>query len=125
MYSANEPVCDCVHSEAVERAKRMMLPDEVIYEIADFYKMFADSTRVKILYTLLEQEMCVGDLVTALDMTQSAVSHQLKALRQNGLVKYRREGKTVYYSLDDEHVSSLMRQGLEHVKHRFGGKADE
>lgn len=109
---------DPAENAAVRIAREKMLGDELIYDVADFYKMFADSTRIKILYTLLEQELCVGDLVLALNMTQSAVSHQLKTLRQSGLVKFRKDGKTIYYSLDDEHVSVLLTQGLEHVKHR-------
>ncbi len=117
----DNPVCDCTHADAVEQARQLMLDDELVYDIADFFKIFGDSSRVKLLYTLLEQELCVGDLVAALGMTQSAVSHQLKTLRISGLVKYRKDGKTVYYSLDDEHVSVLLRQGMEHIKHKKGG----
>ena len=98
---------------------------DLIYDnIADFYKLFGDPTRIRILYTLLENELCVGCLATALGMTQSAVSHQLKILRQGSLVKCRKDGKNTIYSLDDSHVVTLLRQGLEHVKHRrqvYGG----
>lgn len=104
--------------DIVQDAKENMLSDELIYDVADFFKIFGDSTRIKILYTLLDREMCVGDLVEALDMNQSAVSHQLRVLRQNDLVKFRKDGKTVIYSLDDEHVSGLLEQGLCHIIHK-------
>lgn len=96
------------------------LKEEFIYDVADFFKVFGDSTRIKLLHLLLECEMCVGDIADRLDMTQSAVSHQLRVLRQNDLVKYRKEGKTVYYSLDDSHVENVLRQGIEHIKHKKG-----
>ncbi|MBR1738593.1 MAG: winged helix-turn-helix transcriptional regulator [Firmicutes bacterium] len=115
--------CECSHKEIVSKAKREALSDAVIYDLADVFKVFGDSTRIKILYALLNQEMCVGDLVEALDMTQSAISHQLRVLRQNDLVKYRKEGKAVIYSLDDEHVSVLLQQGLCHIMHK--NKYDE
>lgn len=100
------------------KQNRGLLRDEVIYDIADFYKVFGDSTRIKILYMLLEAELCVGDLVEKLAMNQSAVSHQLRVLRQNDLVKFRKDGKTVYYSLDDEHVEKLLQEGREHILHK-------
>ena len=93
------------------------MSEEICDSIADFYKLFGDTTRIKILYALLESELCVGCLASTLGMTQSAVSHQLKILRQGNLVKCRKEGKNTIYSLDDSHVSTLLRQGLEHVKH--------
>ena len=96
------------------------LKEEFIYDVADFFKVFGDSTRIKLLHLLLEREMCVGDIADRLDMTQSAVSHQLRVLRQNDLVKFRKEGKTVYYSLDDSHVENVLRQGIEHIKHKKG-----
>jgi ArsR family transcriptional regulator len=96
------------------------LKEEFIYDVADFFKVFGDSTRIKLLHLLLEREMCVGDIADRLDMTQSAVSHQLRVLRQNELVKYRKEGKTVYYSLDDSHVENVLRQGIGHIKHKKG-----
>ena len=97
-----------------------MPPDELIYYIADFFKVFSDSTRVKLLWALRPGEMSVGDIAAALSMTQSSVSHQLRVLRQNNIVKFRRDGKTVYYSLDDEHVSMLLEAGIEHIKHLRG-----
>ncbi|MFR4986895.1 MAG: ArsR/SmtB family transcription factor [Lachnospirales bacterium] len=95
------------------------LSDEIIYDMADFFKVFSDSTRVKILYALLKSEMCVGDLVKALDMNQSAISHQLRILRQNNIVKFRKEGKAVIYSLDDSHVFEILSQGLSHLLHKI------
>ncbi|HCT64639.1 MAG TPA: transcriptional regulator [Lachnospiraceae bacterium] len=94
------------------------LKEEFIYDVADFFKVFGDSTRIKLLHLLLEREMCVGDIADKLDMSQSAVSHQLRVLRNNDLVKYRKEGKTVYYSLDDSHVENVLRQGIGHIKHK-------
>jgi len=94
------------------------LSEEIIYDIADFFKVFGDSTRIRILYTLLECELCVGDLTQKLNMNQSAVSHQLRVLRQNDLVKFRKDGKTNYYSLDDSHVRDLLQRGLEHIQHK-------
>jgi ArsR family transcriptional regulator len=94
------------------------LNEEVIYDIADFFKVFGDSTRIRILYTLIDHEMCVSELVQKLNMNQSAISHQLRVLRQNDLVKFRKDGKTVYYSLDDSHVTVLLQQGLEHILHK-------
>ena len=113
-------ICTCVHKDVVERVKKESLSEELIYDIADFFKVFGDSTRIKILYALLGGEMCVGDLVEALDMTQSAVSHQLRVLRQNDLVKFRKEGKAVIYSLDDEHVNLLLQQSMCHIIHKKG-----
>lgn len=93
------------------------IDDELIYEVADFFKVFGDSSRVKLLGLLLQTEMCVTDIAEKLDMSQSAVSHQLRVLRQSRLVKYRREGKTVYYSLDDEHVEDILKEGIAHIIH--------
>lgn len=91
--------------------------DELIYEVADFFKVFGDSSRLKLLDLLLQEEMCVTDIALKLDMSQSAVSHQLRVLRQSRLVKYRRDGKTVYYSLDDEHVENILKEGIVHILH--------
>ena len=89
-------------------------------ELADFFKIFGDGTRIRILQLLLAGEKNVGELAEALDMSQSAVSHQLRILRQNDLVKYRKEGKTVFYSLDDEHVRVVLEQGMTHIRHKRG-----
>ncbi len=91
--------------------------DELIYEAADFFKVFGDSSRLKLLNILLQEEMCVNDIADKLKMSQSAVSHQLRVLRQSRLVKYRRDGKTVYYSLDDEHVEDIIKEGIAHILH--------
>ena len=105
----------CVHKDAVLRVQKK-LPEEVLLkELADFYKVFGDSTRIKILCVLLESEMCVCDIAQLLGMTQSAISHQLRVLKQMKLVKNRREGKTVYYSLSDGHIQTIISQGMEHI----------
>lgn len=114
----NNNLCDCFDINKVNKIKKDALSEELIYDMADFFKVFSDSTRLKILYTLWQSEMCVGDLVVALDMTQSAVSHQLRVLRQNNLVKFRKEGKAVIYSLDDNHVFEILSQGLSHLLHK-------
>ena len=103
------------HGEVVETVQEQMPDEELLYELADFFKVFADSTRIKILYALLQNEMCVCDLSTLLNATQSAVSHQLRMLKQMHLVKYRREGKTVYYSLSDDHIQTILNQGFSHI----------
>jgi len=113
-------VCDCdvIHAEIVEDVTKHMPEDEELYDLADFFKVFGDSTRIKMLWALDRAEMCVCDLAVLLNMTKSAISHQLKTLRQEKLVKYRREGKNVFYSLQDEHVKNLLEIGLEHIKER-------
>lgn len=93
---------------------------EFIQEMAEFFKIFGDGTRIRVLQTLMEGEKNVGDLAEALEMSQSAVSHQLRVLRQNDLVKYRKEGKVVFYSLDDEHVENVLQQGMAHLRHKRG-----
>ena len=93
---------------------------EFIHEMAEFFKIFGDGTRIRILQTLLEGEKNVGDLAEVLEMSQSAVSHQLRVLRQNDLVKYRKEGKVVFYSLDDEHVENVLQQVIAHLRHKSG-----
>lgn len=89
--------------------------DETLYRLADLFKVFGDPTRIRILSILSRQEMCVQDIADALSMNQSAISHQLRTLKQSALVKFRRDGKTIYYSLADDHVATIMAQGLEHV----------
>ena len=92
------------------------LPDEeLLYDLADLFKVFGDPTRIRILYVLSVEELCVQDIADRLSMTQSAISHQLRVLKQMSLVKFRRDGKTIYYSLADSHVATIMNQGLEHV----------
>ena len=104
-----------VHQEIVDKVERTMPEDEILYNLAELFKIFGDSTRIKILYVLFESEMCVCDIAKLLGMTQSAISHQLRALKQSKLVKYRREGKTVFYSLADGHVRTILGQGMEHI----------
>ena len=94
-----------------------ILAEEEVFFLADLFKVFGDSTRIKILYLLLEGELCVTDIAASLSMSQSSISHQLKILKQNRLVKFRREGKTIFYSLDDHHVVNILNQGLEHIEH--------
>ena len=94
---------------------RLPMEDETLYRLAELFKVFGDPTRIRILYTLCGQELCVQDIANKLSMTQSAISHQLRILKQMSLVKFRRDGKTIYYSLADDHVATIMDQGLEHV----------
>lgn len=109
--------CDMLHnhSDIVKQVTGEMPQEEDLYDLADFFKVFADTTRIKILYVLLKQEMCVCDIAQALEMTQSAISHQLRILKQMDLVKNRRDGKTIYYSLADDHIVSILNQGMEHI----------
>ena len=104
-----------VHEDIVKKVTAAMPGEETLYDLADLFRIFADSTRIKILYVLYESEMCVCDIAQLLGMTQSAISHQLRALKQSKLVKFRREGKTVFYSLADDHVVTILAQGMEHV----------
>ena len=105
----------CVHEDAVERVLSEMPGDETLYDLAELFKVFGDSTRIKILYALFEAELCVCDVSKLLGLTQSAVSHQLRVLKNSRLVKFRRDGKTVFYSLADDHVRKIIAQGMEHV----------
>lgn len=109
--------CDCtvIHEEVVNEVRKHMPDEEDLFNLADLFKVFGDSTRIRIISALLHSEMCVCDIAALLGMTKSAISHQLRALRQTKLVKYRRDGKVVYYSLDDEHVEMIFNQGLMHV----------
>lgn len=111
------PCCEenQVHQAAVEQVRALLPQDEVLYDLAELFKIFGDSTRVKILYALLEGELCVCDIAKLMEVSQSAVSHQLRVLKGSKLVKFRREGKTVYYSLADQHVMSILSQGMEHI----------
>ena len=104
-----------VHEDVVKAAGEKMPEEDVLYDLAEVFKIFGDSTRIKILYVLFEAEMCVCDIAQLLNMNQSAISHQLRILKQSRLVKSRRDGKQVFYSLDDEHVYSILNQGMEHL----------
>jgi len=112
-------VCEVLHADpdAVAAARRAMLTEPVIAELADTFSALGDPTRVKILHALSQRELCVCDLASLLEMTPSAVSHQLRLLRHLRIVKHRREGRMVHYSLDDQHVVDLFQRGLEHVRH--------
>lgn len=105
----------CVHNSLIHVVKGKMQPEERYRELADFYKIFGDATRIRILCVLQESEMCVCDLAEILSMTQSAISHQLRMLKQMKLVKNRRDGKTVFYSLADDHIETIISQGMEHI----------
>ena len=109
--------CDCtvIHEETVNQVREKMPEEEILYDLAEIFKVFGDSTRIKILWALDEAEMCVCDIAVLLNMTQSAISHQLRVLKQANLVKSRKEGKVVYYSLVDEHVRQIFDQGLIHI----------
>lgn len=112
--------CDCnvIHQDKVDLVKKKMPEEQVVYKAGDFFKVIGDKTRIKILLALHETELCVCDIAVLLDMNQSAISHQLRVLKQAGLVKYRKEGRIVFYSLDDDHVKNILDQGLEHIIHK-------
>lgn len=113
----NVECCDFIHAheEIVEKVRQVMPGEDTLYDLTELFRIFGDSTRVRILYVLFEAEMCVCDIAALLGMTQSAISHQLRSLKQSRLVKARREGKTVFYSLADGHVRTILDQGMEHV----------
>ena len=104
------------HEEVVKRVKEKQPDDEYLYDLADLFKVFGDTTRIKILYALFESELCVGDIAQILGLSQSAVSHQLRVLKDSKLIKFRREGKAIFYSLDDDHVRTIISMGMEHVE---------
>ena len=112
--------CDCsvIHEDVVNKVKESMPQEENLYDLAELFKVFGDTTRIKILYALFASEMCVCDIAVLLNMTQSAISHQLRVLKQARLVKYKKEGKVVYYSLDDEHIKQIFDQGLIHISEK-------
>ena len=113
----NVECCDFIHAheEIVERVRNQIPGEDTLYDLSELFRIFGDSTRIRILYVLFESEMCVCDIAALLGMTQSAISHQLRALKTARLVKARREGKTVFYALADDHVKTIINQGLEHV----------
>lgn len=114
---AEAPGCAYLHAhgDLVKKVQARMPDDDTLMDVAELYRVFGDSTRVKILYVLFESELCVCDIATLLNMTVSAISHQLRILRAAKLVSYRREGKTVFYALADDHVRTILGQGMEHV----------
>ncbi|MEW5919564.1 MAG: metalloregulator ArsR/SmtB family transcription factor [Bacillota bacterium] len=118
MYLKREEMkCDCnvIHEEVVSRVRQQMPQEEKLYDLAELFKVFGDSTRIKIIWALFEAEMCVCDIAYLLNMTHSAISHQLRVLKQARLVKRRKEGKVVFYSLDDKHIENIFAQGLDHI----------
>jgi ArsR family transcriptional regulator, lead/cadmium/zinc/bismuth-responsive transcriptional repressor len=110
--------CDIIHDDIVSNARKAMLKDDIYYGLAEFFKVFSDVTRIKILNALILSEMCVCDIGALLNMNHSAVSHQLRVLKQTRLVKYRKEGKVVYYSLNDDHIKEIFDKGLIHVNEK-------
>ena len=113
----NPPVCqqEHRHPEHIEAVRRLMPDDDSLYDLSEVFRVFGDSTRIRILYALFESELCVCDLATLLGLTQSAVSHQLRILKDAKLVKFRREGKSIFYTLDDDHVRDILSLGMEHL----------
>lgn len=113
-----EEKCEVCHHHQLEYLKNRMPTQQEMDKTAELFKMFSDPTRLKVMAALLAQEMCVCDLSDLLGISQSAISHQLRLLRVNHLVKNRREGKSVFYSLDDDHVATILAQGMEHIRHQ-------
>ena len=107
--------CNVIHKEVVENVKNKLPKEETLYDLAELFKVFGDSTRIKIICSLFESEMCVCDLSVLLNISQSAISHQLRVLKSARLVKFRRAGKVIYYSLDDEHIKRIFDAGLHHI----------
>ena len=118
--SKNEFICDCnmVHKEMVDDTLSKMPDITTLHTLADFFKIMGDATRCKLLFALLQNEMCVCDSANVLSMIKSSISHQLSKMKDVGLVKCRKSGKTVYYSLDDEHISEIFEVGIEHINHK-------
>lgn len=104
------------HEDVVKRVLEQQPDDEYLYDLAELFKVFGDSTRIRILYALFESELCVNDIAQLLNLGQSAVSHQLRILKDAKLVRFRREGKIIFYALDDEHVRNILSMGMEHVE---------
>ena len=118
--SINEFICDCniIHQEIVKETLEKMPQQNLFNKLAEFFKIIGDPTRTKILFALDQNEMCVCDIANVLNMTKSSISHQLATLRKSGIVKCRREGKEVYYTLDDEHIKQIFEIAIEHIEHK-------
>lgn len=118
--SKNEFVCDCniIHQDIVNDTLNNMADEDLFNKLAEFFKILGDTTRTKILFALDQNEMCVCDIANVLGMSKSSISHQLGTLRRSGIVKCRKEGKEVYYMLDDDHVKQLFEVGIEHIEHK-------
>lgn len=110
--------CNMIHEDVIAKVRSAMPQEEKLFDLAELFKVFGDTTRIKIICALLTAEMCVCDISALLGMNQSAISHQLRILKQTRLVKFRKEGKVVYYSLDDEHVQQMFDCGLLHISHK-------
>ena len=117
MSSKEMPVCEvpCTHEDLIRHVQKEMPSVEKLYDLSDLFRIFGDSSRIRILYLLSVSDMCVCDMASLLDLTISAVSHQLRLLKQARLVRYRKSGKTVIYALDDDHVKSILSQGMDHI----------
>ena len=109
------PAAQALDEQALQRLQNDLPDDEVLYDLAELFRVFGDTTRIKVLYALFESELCVNDIALCLNSTPSAVSHQLRILKSSKLVRFRREGKTVFYALDDDHVRSMIALGLDHI----------
>ena len=118
LYGNNVPSCECeeIHSDIIEKKRGCMPEERTLYELSDFFKIFGDSTRMSILFAIDGEPMCVCDIAELLGMTKSAVSHQLKILRQSDLITYRKQGKNVFYTLADDHVRDIIEKALEHIE---------
>ena len=118
--SKNEFICDCniIHQDVVDKTLSKMPKQELFNKLAEFFKIIGDTTRTKILFALDQKAMCVCDIANVLGMSKSSISHQLSMLRKSGIVKYRKEGKEVYYTLDDEHIQKVFEVGIEHIVHK-------
>ena len=114
----NSGICDvlCIHDGKVASARKAMKPDATLFKLAATFKVLGDPTRTKIISALLQEELCVCDLASLIGISQSAISHQLRVLRNMNLVKYRKDGRIAYYSLDDDHISSIFMAGMKHVE---------
>ena len=114
----NEFACDCnvIHQDLVESTQKQMVDEDILNKMADFFSILGDTTRVKILDALDKNELCVCDIANIVGTTQSAISHQLRILKQAKLVKFRKEGKVVFYSLDDDHIHEIVKKGCEHIE---------
>ncbi len=112
----NEEKLNVYSEKELNKIKEKQPADEYLYDLAELFKVFGDSTRIKILYALIESELCVGDLAGLLKASTSAISHQLKILKDSKLVRFRREGKNIFYTLDDDHVRNILNMGMEHIE---------
>ncbi len=119
--SKNEFICDCniIHKDIVDSTLKNMQDEDLFNKLAKFFKILGDITRTKILFALDQNEMCVCDIANVLGMSKSSISHQLGTLRKSGIVKYRKQGKEVYYMLDDDHIKQLFEVGIEHIEHKM------